>query len=192
MILAGGQSRRFGSDKALAQLGGQTLLARVAASLEACPRRLLLAPAGRYRLSGWTVQPERRQGEGPLAALETALAWAAAQAGPGWVALSGVDYPLLTPAVWQALAAAAESGRLAAGFRGTDGGPEPLPALYHTALRPRITAALDTGERRLRQPWLEEVGIWLDPLAAGLPPGLLADADTPAALRALDREEDGK
>ncbi|ADY26544.1 molybdopterin-guanine dinucleotide biosynthesis protein A, putative [Deinococcus proteolyticus MRP] len=187
VILAGGQSRRFGSDKALARLGGHTLLERVAASLDSCPQRLLLAPPGRYALPGWTVQAEARAGEGPLAALETALAWAAAQAGPGWVALSGVDYPLLTPAVWQVLAAAAGPGHLAAGFLGGGTDPEPLPALYHTALLPRVTAALDAGERRLRQPWLEEVGVWLDPLAAGLPPGTLADADTPADLAALER-----
>ncbi|WP_229838853.1 molybdenum cofactor guanylyltransferase [Deinococcus piscis] len=186
VILAGGQSRRFGTDKALAQLGGQLLLERVAASLAECPRRLVLAPPGRYALPGWTVQPERRQGEGPLAGLETALAWAEAQAGPGWVALSGVDYPLLTPVVWQVLAAAVQPGELATGFLGTDTRPEPMPALYHTALRPRVTAVLDTGERRLRQPWLADGGTWLDPLAAGLLPGILADADTPAALQALD------
>jgi len=33
-VLAGGQSSRFGSDKALAALGGRTLLERAVASLE--------------------------------------------------------------------------------------------------------------------------------------------------------------
>ncbi|WP_315941248.1 molybdenum cofactor guanylyltransferase [Deinococcus sp. Marseille-Q6407] len=184
MILAGGRSRRFGSDKALIQLGGLTLLERVAASLAGCPRRLLLAPPDRYRLPGWTVQSERRPGEGPLAALETALAWAEAQAGPGWVALSGTDYPLLTPAVWQALAAARRPGGLLVGFQGA-GGPDSLPALYHTTLRPRVTAALDAGERRLLPPWLRDAGEWLVPARLDLPAALLADADTPAELAAL-------
>ena len=190
MILAGGQSRRFGSDKALAQLGGRTLLARVASSLGACPRRLLLAPPERYALPGWTVQAEARTGEGPLAALETALAWAESQGGAGWVALTGVDYPLLTPAVWQALAqAASRTGEASViGFTDAQGQPEPLPALYHTALRPTVTAALDRGERRLRLPELLTAGRWLEPESLGVPAHLLADADTPQALAALEKD----
>lgn len=191
MILAGGQSRRFGSDKALARLGGQTLLQRVATSLSACPRRLLLTPPHRYDLSGWTVQSEQRVGEGPLAALETALAWAEAEAGASWVALTGVDYPLLTPAVWEALAGAIPTQRELGviGFMDSAGQPEPLPALYHTALLPAVTAALDRGERRLRLPELMTVGYWALPEALGISAHLLTDADTPQALAALDHQD---
>ena len=72
-ITAGGQSRRFGQDKALYELDGVPLLNRVADSLQHASPRLLVAPAGRYRLDGWQTVPDLRPGQGPLAGLETAL-----------------------------------------------------------------------------------------------------------------------
>ena len=51
-ITAGGQSRRFGQDKALYKVGGLPLLHRVAASLDSFAPRMLIAPAGKYRASG--------------------------------------------------------------------------------------------------------------------------------------------
>ncbi|MFC4639238.1 molybdenum cofactor guanylyltransferase [Deinococcus hohokamensis] len=145
-ITAGGQSRRFGSDKALALLGGRPLLHHVAAALDACPVRLLVAPPGRYVLDGWTPVPDTRPGEGPLAGLEAALI----AAPPGWVALSGVDLPGLTPRYWAALASHRTPEALSVQMLDPSGRPQPLGALYHTALRPQVSALLDAGERRLR------------------------------------------
>ncbi|GHF52229.1 molybdopterin-guanine dinucleotide biosynthesis protein A [Deinococcus metalli] len=145
-ITAGGRSSRYGSDKALAVLDGRTLLAHVAASLEPCAVKLLVAPPGRYALAGWHAVPDTRPGEGPLAGLEAALG----AAPPGWVAFAGVDMPALTPAYWHALTAARTPGTLAVLALDGEGRPQPLAALYHTALRPHVTALLDAGERRLR------------------------------------------
>lgn len=144
-ITAGGQSRRFGQDKARALLDGRTLLEHVAASLEGCAVRLLIAPRGRSTLPGWQTVPERLPGEGPLSGLEAALT----RAPVGWVAFAGVDQPRLTPAYWAALVEAVRPGVLAVQAV-HQGRPQPLAALYHTDLRPRVTALLDAGERRLR------------------------------------------
>lgn len=145
-ITAGGQSSRYGGDKALAVLGGRTLLEHVAGSLEACPVRVLIAPAGKYALPGWTTVPDTRPGQGPLAGLEAALT----AAPPGWVAFAGVDTPGLTPVYWQALAAARTLDALAVVALDGEDRPQPLAALYHTHLLPQISALLDAGERRLR------------------------------------------
>ncbi|RTR27275.1 molybdenum cofactor guanylyltransferase [Deinococcus radiophilus] len=186
-LLAGGQSRRFGSDKALARLGGVTLLECSAASLEGAPHRLLIAPPERsYQLPGWITEPEDRQGEGPLAGLEKALTWAE-QFGSGWVALTGVDYPLLTPAVWATLFLHVGEGRLAVATLDAAGHPQPLPALYHTALRPEVTAALDRGERRLRAVLQGPGRILLSRDALGLSSHVWEDADTAADLERLAR-----
>nr|WP_221269890.1 molybdenum cofactor guanylyltransferase [Deinococcus budaensis] len=149
-ITAGGRSSRFGRDKAGALLEGRTLLAHVAASLEGVGLRLLVVPPGRYDLPGWRELPDTRPGQGPLAALEAALAAAQAQAGPVWVAFAGVDMPRLTPAYWRALAQ--ERGPDVRAVQALDAQhrPQPLAALYHTSLRPAVTAQLDAGERRLR------------------------------------------
>lgn len=164
----------------------------MAASLAHCPRRLLLAPPGRYELTGWEQRQEARAGEGPLAALETALAWSQA-VGLGWAAVSSVDTPLLTPemwaALWEALCAArqqAPSPISVVGWRDEQGRGQPLLALYRVEGLPRITAALDSGERRLQAAHAGAGALWLQPEALGFSPMRLRDADTPEALQELE------
>lgn len=187
-LVAGGRSSRFGRDKALACLGGRTLLERAAASLEGCGLRLLVAPPGRYALSGWEAVPDTRPGEGPLAGLEAALAAVTARRGAGWVALCGVDQPALTPAYWAALWEAGHvpgvrAGVLAVQARDPQGRAQPLAALYHTALLPGVTALLDAGERRLRLAAPPEATVTV----AGLPRQLFANVNRPEDLLALER-----
>ncbi|GAA0502952.1 molybdenum cofactor guanylyltransferase [Deinococcus depolymerans] len=147
-VTAGGRSSRFGSDKALAVLDGQTLLERACASLQGCRVRLLIAPPGRYvpPTPDWQTHADLRPGEGPLAGLESALT----HAPPGWVAFTGVDLPWLTPGYWRTLSAAITPGHLSVQATDGQGRPQPLAALYHTDLLPHVSALLDSGERRLR------------------------------------------
>ena len=145
-ITAGGQSRRFGSDKAQAIWEGRTLLEHVAASFPPTRSRLLLAPPGKYTLPHWQEVSDLRPGAGPLAGLETALA----QAPAGWVAFAGVDNPKLTPAYWERLFAARRVGALSVQALHPERGPQPLGALYHTDLLPHVAGLLGAGERRLR------------------------------------------
>lgn len=176
-ITAGGQSRRFGSDKARARLQGITLLERVAASLDGARKKLLIAPAGRYSLAGWTVIPDTRPGQGPLAGLETALL----QAATGWVAFAGVDMPLLDTTYWETLLRARGPGALAVQATHPERGPQPLAALYHVSLLPRITALLDAGERRLRQAALPDH----TSLVTDLPERYFLNVNTPGDLRRI-------
>jgi len=146
VITAGGASRRFGSDKALARLDGQTLLERVALSLAACSPRLLVAPPGKYRLGDWQQVPDTRPGEGPLAGLEAGLG---ALDPDTWAAFSAVDLPHLTPEFWLRLAAPIRPGTQAVVGLSADGRRQPLAALYHTSALETVTALLDAGERRM-------------------------------------------
>lgn len=185
-VTAGGRSSRFGSDKARALLEGRPLLHHVAASLEGCPLRLLVAPRGRYALPGWREVPDTRPGEGPLGALEAALRAAEAGAGPGWVAFAGVDMPRLTPASWAALADARTPHAQAVLALDEDGRPQPLAALYHTARLGQVTARLNAGERRLRAASDEGTTV-LVPFAVlqAVSPGALRNVNTPADLAGL-------
>ncbi|WP_027459932.1 molybdenum cofactor guanylyltransferase [Deinococcus murrayi] len=184
-LTAGGRSRRFGSDKALARLEGRTLLSHVAASLAGCLLRLLVAPPGRYALPGWLPAPDTRPGEGPLGALEAALLAAERHAGPGWVAFTGVDLPRLTPAYWALLAGARAPGVRSVLALDAAGRAQPLGALYHTALRPHVTALLDTGERRLRLAAHDAVTVPWEAVAQ-VSPQALFNVNTPADLAALE------
>lgn len=146
VITAGGASRRFGSDKALARLGGQTLLERVAASLENHAPRIMVAPPNKYALSGWRDVPDTRPGEGPLAGLEAGLN----ALGPNtWAAFAAVDLPHLTPEFWQRLAQFRAPNARAVIGHSADGRKQPLAALYHVSSLSVVTELLDRGERRM-------------------------------------------
>ncbi|WRH76498.1 MAG: molybdenum cofactor guanylyltransferase [Sphingobium sp.] len=73
-ILAGGQSRRFGSDKALAEYEGRRLIDHVASAL--LPQVDGLVVAGRDWPDMETVADLPRPGMGPLAGLAGALDYA--------------------------------------------------------------------------------------------------------------------
>jgi molybdopterin-guanine dinucleotide biosynthesis protein A len=147
VVTAGGQSRRFGQDKALYVHEGRTLLDRVTDSLAAGAPRLLVAPEERYARVGWTTVPDLRPGLGPLAGLESALTWLGPE--PRWVAFAAVDLPNLTPDFWAQLAGrAAPDVDAVIGVDG-EGRDQPLAALYHTRLLGRVRALLDADERRL-------------------------------------------
>lgn len=184
-ITAGGQSRRFGEDKALALWRSQTLLEHAARGLSDAEPRFLIAPIGRYALPGWALLADRRPGEGPLAGLETALTHAPA----GWVAFAGVDNPALTPAYWRALAGSVTPTARSVQALAPGGGAQPLGALYHTALLARVTALLDAGERRLRLAAPPEAEGTV--LVQGLDAGYFQNVNRPADLAALggDAEE---
>jgi molybdopterin-guanine dinucleotide biosynthesis protein A len=72
VVLAGGQSTRFGSDKALAELGGRTLLARAFDTLSGFCE--LVVVAGRERGPGHRCIPDWPHANmGPLAGIAAAL-----------------------------------------------------------------------------------------------------------------------
>lgn len=87
-VLAGGLSSRFGSDKALAELGGQTLLARAVATLE--PHCHAVVVVGRSDAPVPTIPDRPASGLGPLGGIAAALHYAASH-GYADVLTCGVD-----------------------------------------------------------------------------------------------------
>jgi molybdopterin-guanine dinucleotide biosynthesis protein A len=71
VVLAGGQSRRFGSDKALAEIGGCTLLDRAVATLARQCEAVVVA--GRTIAAAPVVADAPQAGMGPLGGLCGAL-----------------------------------------------------------------------------------------------------------------------
>ncbi|MCB2060988.1 MAG: molybdenum cofactor guanylyltransferase [Novosphingobium sp.] len=70
-VLAGGQSTRFGSDKALAELGGRTLLARAVDAMSGWCEHVVVV--GRETAPAPTLPDWPRPGMGPLAGIAAAL-----------------------------------------------------------------------------------------------------------------------
>lgn len=70
-VLAGGQSSRFGSDKALAEFRGRTLLARAVDALAGWCEHVIVV--GRAEAPAPTLPDWPRPGMGPLAGIAAAL-----------------------------------------------------------------------------------------------------------------------
>lgn len=71
LVLAGGQSTRFGSDKALAEFDGQSLLARAVAALSAMCDNVVIA--GRSEGPAQCIPDWPRAGMGPLGGIAAGL-----------------------------------------------------------------------------------------------------------------------
>lgn len=97
VVLAGGRSSRFGRDKALLELGGETLLVRAVRTLSGLAGEVLvLGPVERAaQAPGVRAIPDERPGDGPLPALATALR---EMRGERMIAVA-TDMPLLNPAL---------------------------------------------------------------------------------------------
>lgn len=70
-VLAGGQSSRFGSDKALAELHGRTLIARAVETLDGFCEKVIVV--GRESAPAPTIPDWPRPGMGPLGGIAAAL-----------------------------------------------------------------------------------------------------------------------
>jgi len=135
-ICAGGQSRRFGSDKALALVNGQPLIDHVIARL--APQCTAQVIVGRTH-GGWPVLADRPTGgAGPLAALNAALHHAAEQ---GFDAV--LTAPCDVPDLPLNLVAMLMPGPAVLA-------DQPVIGLWPTALGPQLDAWLAAGGRAVR------------------------------------------
>jgi FdhD protein len=199
-VLAGGRSRRMGSDKRELSVGGVPLLARAVAAVTAIADDVQVVVGGDddvTRLA--TLVPDLpdlpgppprwrhdlRSDQGPLAGIEAALDGARYDL----VLVLAGDHPQAVPAVLRALVdrLRARPEALAAAL-GDTRGPQPLVAAYRRAALPTVRALLDAGERRATRllEHLDAVVLerreWraLDPSGA-----TVVDLDTPQDLRAV-------
>jgi molybdenum cofactor guanylyltransferase len=192
-VVAGGQSRRMGRDKALLRWGAGTLLDHAIARLRAACQEvhILSGHAPRYADRGLPVHVDAIADGGPLAGLSVALSTAA----PRSALLLGVDMPFVTVALL---------ARLRDALAGVDAvvpvlaaGAEPLCAAYARTCATSVEAALAAGQRKMTSFWphLHVRTLDEDDLAPfGLPAPLFRNLNEPseydAALAASDASAD--
>jgi len=174
-VLCGGQSSRFGTDKALVDVDGRPLAARIIDALRGAGADPVVAVGGSAGLQlGVPTIADRHPGQGPLAALGTVLLWART----GLVVVTSCDVPLLTAAHVKALLAAAAPNRAAVAT--VDDRPQPSLACWPAGYGSDIAAMVKEGRRTWRSAL--DAGPWV---RVELPPESVADADTPAELSQL-------
>jgi len=181
-ILAGGKSRRFGTDKARAPLGTETLLQRVAAALCPLAARITVVArtAGTYDDLGLPTIGDLVPDRGPLGGLATALADAERCGDGPWILLAACDFPHLDPDWIPPLIQAAAQPAQAAAYRGTAW--QPLPGVYHAQLGPTVSQRIEAGRLSL-QGLLDTAAATALPLPANWP--ARSGINTPGDLRAL-------
>jgi molybdopterin-guanine dinucleotide biosynthesis protein A len=96
-ILAGGQSRRMGQNKAFVEIGGQPMIERVVARVRGLGDEMLLIAntPTEYAHLGLPVHPDLIPNKGALGGLYTAIA----QAGHDYVLVVSCDQPFLNSAL---------------------------------------------------------------------------------------------
>ena len=174
-VLCGGQSRRFGADKALADAGGRPLASIVIAALRGAGADPVLAIGGTAGPElGLPTVADRHPGAGPLAGLATALRWASS----GLVVVVPCDLPLLTADHLRLLIDNASDSHAAVALR--HGQPQPSVVCWPASHGQGVQALVDGGARAWRAALT--AGPWV---GVALPEAATADADTPAALASL-------
>jgi molybdopterin-guanine dinucleotide biosynthesis protein A len=139
----------MGEPKALVEVDGVPMAARVAAALRAggCERVVLVGgDPGWADLLGLDAVPDRWPGEGPLAGTATALL--AAQ--DGIVVVAACDQPWLDGPTVDALVGAVtghDAHDVAVGLD-DDGRPLPFPAAWRARCAPGLVDLVEAGERR--------------------------------------------
>lgn len=147
-ILAGGQSRRMGEDKARLLLDGTPLLALAIARLAPQVAKLIVnrhdgtAPIDAQGLPVVTDAPGAHQG--PLAGILAALGWAERN-GFAWVATAAVDTPFFPRALVPKLVAAAHGKDMAVASSG--GRVHPVFGLWRTTLVPALATHIEDRRR---------------------------------------------
>jgi molybdenum cofactor guanylyltransferase len=150
-VLAGGGSTRFGRDKALVEIGGKTMLARMIQLLQDVRMEVrVVAARGKYSALGAEIIEDQWPGEGPLGGIITALEDAGKSAArPEWNVILSCDMPFLkrdwlTHLIGRALASQAHVV-----LPHSASGPEPLCACWRTDAADTLRAAFETGVRKV-------------------------------------------
>ena len=146
-VLAGGESRRMGRDKALLEIDGQPLVERIALRVkEAAGSVVIVGDPEKYASLGFPVVPDRIAGLGPLGGLLTALEESQAE----WNLMVACDMPAIKANTLVRLVhAIGNSGYARAIVPVSERGDEPLCALYHRECLPEVRRAIASNSLKM-------------------------------------------
>lgn len=148
VILAGGRSTRFGSDKRLAQWKGQSLVDHVLDRLPPTPNSPLIVMRKEQEPSAWldvdVVHDDPARGEGPLRGVISGLSGCTTE----WAWVVACDQPMLNPDLLMALAEEAVEDDLAL-IPEWNGRLQPLTGLYAVSAATKLKQCADDGEHSL-------------------------------------------
>ena len=145
VILAGGKSSRFGSNKALALHQGDALVEGISRRLAALfPETLLITNTPEeYGFLGWPMAKDLYPGCGPLAGIHAALRTVSQPR----IFVCGCDMPLVNPELIRFLCELEGDHDIVLPW--LDEGPEPLYAVYSKKALPIIAEQLSKNQYKI-------------------------------------------
>jgi molybdopterin-guanine dinucleotide biosynthesis protein A len=146
-ILAGGKSTRMGTDKAFLELEGQTLLAHALALAGSVTPRVGIVGDQAKRAGFGNVIEDVYRNRGPLGGIHAALTNSTAELN----LVLAVDLPFLEKNFLEYLVSAARDGQVTVTVPRTDGGFQPLGAVYRHKFVEAAERALRMGNNKIDQ-----------------------------------------
>ncbi len=145
VILAGGESRRMGSDKSLLPIHGARFIDHVYARLAALFDEVIIVTNSPelYKEIDCRKVPDIYSAQGALAGIHSGLKHARNPA----VFVAGCDMPFVSPQLIRSICEQAELADLILPV--SSSGHEPLHALYHKSCLPAMEQVLDAGRKRI-------------------------------------------
>jgi molybdenum cofactor guanylyltransferase len=147
VVLAGGHSRRMGTDKSLLPIDGRPMIEHICRQLCGTFARVLVSAndVPKFSFLGLEVVPDRVPDQGPLMAIASALEISDNELN----LIVGCDVPRIRlPVVRRMLAQAEEADAVIPVTK--DGKEQPLFAVYRRSARGAMNDVLASGGRRIR------------------------------------------
>ena len=169
ILLAGGESKRMGTDKAFLEFNKRKLFEYPLAILTSLCNEILISSAdSRYEITGFPVIPDKYPGQGPMAGIYTCLSIAKY---PKSLILS-CDLPMMDEAFIKLIVDRSKDFSATMG-RNRKGKPEPMAGVYKKSLAHALETSLKKGENKL-QTLFEMVNTqYIDPSHEGFDPDLI-------------------
>jgi len=148
VLLAGGRSSRFGSNKALALWRGKFLIQHAREALSSVFTDCLLVTniPGQYVFLNMPIISDRYQNMGPLAGIHAALH----HSSKPWIFVIGCDMPAVTPELITFLCGLAKE-EFEAVIPWPKTGAEPLCGLYHKTALAKIEKQLGNKKGQITE-----------------------------------------
>jgi len=152
-VLAGGASSRFGTDKALSELQGETILARTVKLVAAVTSSVkIVSPVVKVMAEKFETIPDRWPGEGPLGGILTALLDRKTGADANsWNLIVSCDMPFLSKEWLRLLIERALKSDAEAVVPKSANGWEPLCACWRVSAVDMILPNFEAGTRKITE-----------------------------------------
>jgi len=180
-ILAGGQSRRMGRNKAFLEFQGMTLIQRIADTMKEVFEDVRMVGGNPDSTLPLPFLPDIRTNAGPLGGIHAALLSASAES----VFVISCDMPLVSSHLIRYVMDSADSSRCT--VVSDDGQIQPLCGVYPASLADLVERQIETGDLRMKR-LLERANATILPLSSSLhwySPILLKNINDPKEYEAL-------